>query len=255
MKKIIIVGHSHTNCLYTELLNSYKDKYLTQRVHILEVVNNMNKLKETERGSLSDNVVESIHKTVKILPVRKNFFSSNANINIILLLGGGFYHMLGLMKSDPPFDFIHPQFPNLDLDSDAEIIPFNAIKEILVQDIHEQEKVIKSIKDNFSFNIFHLGFPPTVFNEALMMSNIEPFFVKKYEKPELAHYNLRFKLWRLYSDMFQSICSKHGIPFLEVPKVMVENGMFLKEEAYGDSMHANQLYAKHYIDLFDSRLV
>ena len=254
MKKIILVGHSHTNCLYAELLDSFKDQYLTERVHILEVVRNMNSLND-DKGTLSDHVVAQIGEIIKAMPKNKGFFSQKKDINIILLLGGSFYHMLGLMKSDPPFDFVHPQYPTLDLDDDAQIIPYTAMRETLVRDINEQEKILKSISNHFSCNIFHLGFPPTVLDEDLMMSNIEPFFLEKYEQPKLAHFNLRFKLWRLYSDMYTQACSKYNIPFLQVPERMVESGMFLKEEAFGDSMHANQLYAKNYINDFSSKLI
>lgn len=255
MKKIILVGHSHTNCLYAELLDSFKDSYLTKRVHILEVVRKMNSLNDDEKGMLGDHVVAQIDETILALPKNKHFFSQKKNINIILLLGGSFHHMLGLMKSDPPFDFIHPKYPTLDLDDDAQVIPYYAVKEILLNDINEQEKLLKSISSSFTCNIFHLGFPPTVLNEDLMMSKIEPFFLEKYEQPKLAHFNLRFKLWRLYSDLFSQACSKYDIPFLQVPDNMLESGMFLKEEAFGDSMHANQVYAKHYIKNFSSKLI
>jgi len=257
MKKIILIGHSHTNCLYTTFSDSYKEAYIVHRIHMLEIANNLKKLPTHKRMSLSDCVVEKTSQIINnnFTQSGKWFNRNKSKINIILLLGGSYHHMLGLMKSNPPFDFVHPQFSDLELDDKAEIIPFNAMREILILDINEHEKIIKSISEKFSYNIIHLGFPPTVFNEKLMMSNIEPFFSEKYKKLELAHHNVRFKLWRLYSDMYADMCNKHGIPFIQVPETMIENGMFLKEVAYGDSMHANHIYAKSYIDLLDSKLV
>ena len=256
MKNIILVGHSHINCIFLELAHSCTSEYLVRQVHLNNLAVEMKQKGLADTIKLNDYAMTRLDEITDGFSKGKNWLPlKKTKLNIVLLFGGRFHSIIGLLKMNPPFDFIHPDFTDLDLDEDATIVPFNALKKMCKLDIDGHEGLLKRIKDSYSCNIFHLGFPPPLEDDEMVMSNLESYFTDNYENPKLAHKNVRFKLWCLYSDMFNELCNKYNIPFLPVPETMVNDKMYLKKEAYGDTIHANRLYAKHYIDSFSSRLV
>ncbi len=256
MKNIILIGHSHTNCLYAGFSEVFSAKYSVRQIHLVHLLAKMKQDKNiSEELSFNSYFLKALDKSVESFENKKNYiFRGKAKINLVLLLGGSYHNIIGLFKMTPAFDFIHPDYPDLELDEKAEIIPFNAIKNLLYAEVCKYEEILSVISD-LSFNALHLEPPPPLDDEQLIMDNLESYFTDRYNSPRLANPNIRFKLWRLYSDLFCGLCKKYNVPYIPAPETMIINGKFLKREAYLDTIHANRFYAEHYINLLESRLV
>lgn len=255
MKKILLIGHSHTNCIYVELLNSYREQYEVERIHIAEVLKKMKE--EKLECNLADAVIDVMEEKMASLNSDNKWFLSNkgGNINIILLFGGSFHNMLGLIKTDPAFDVICPNSINLGFDKDAELIPVNALKCMFKEDIDPNEELVSSIKKKYySYNVFHLGFPPPLRDNNKIMENLETFFTIRHKSPVITSPSLRHKLWSIYLEMYCEMYARYKIAYIPLPKDMINNG-FLYETAFADATHANNLYARNYIELFDAQLI
>lgn len=254
MKNIILVGHSHTNCIYLEMKESFSSEFLVRRIHMVNILNEIKSMEVPEEVSLSDLVIQKIEEIIETLPKKKKWYSNNKeikhNINIIMLFGGNFHNIFGLIKAKPAFDFVHPKFSSLEFDKTAEIIPYNALRELFRSDLSVHEEIIKEIGKRFSeLNIMHLSSPPPVFDGEKVMENLGSYFTIRHENPELVHKSLRFKLWKVYTEMAEQICDKYKVPFIHVPSEMLdEDEMFLKLEYFEDSTHANQKYANKLIN-------
>ena len=251
MKKIILIGHSHTNCIFSELHKSYRNKYQIERIHIADIL----KITQDEKldCSLGEVLVREIDKRISILSTPKKLFSLKKDkINIVLLFGGSFHNMLGLIEMNPPFDFIDVE--DKTVNENVELVPLNAIKLMFRQDIDPNESLVSVIREKYQYNIFHLGFPPPLQDAKTIMENIETYFTIRYKNPVLASSSLRSKLWRVYLSMYCEMYEKYNIPYVPVPETMIEGG-FLCKDAFADATHANDLYAKAYIELFGKKLV
>lgn len=249
MKKIILVGHSHTNCIYRELLESFREEYSVKQIHIIRVIN---AIRDQElKCSLEEAVVDEITKAITDYNSDKKWFISKKekDINIVLLFGGSFHNILGLIKTHPPFDFISEGYLSESLDDNVELVPLNVIKSLLKSEIVTNEGIVKTIKNNFDCNIFHLGFPPPLKSNEIIMENIEDYFKLRHENPVLACPNLRYKLWKVFLEMYCEMYARYEIPYAPVPQDMIEDG-FLMEKGFSDSTHANNIYANNYIEKF-----
>lgn len=254
MKNIILVGHSHTNCIYLELKENFSSEYLVRRIHMVDILNEIKNMEVPEKVSLSGLVIQKIEEIIENLPENKKWYSKNRSknnsINIVMLFGGNFHNILGLIKAEPAFDFVHPKFSSLELEKTANIVPYNALRDIFCNDLSVHEEVINEISERFSkSNMLYLSSPPPLLDDAEVLKNLGEYFNIRHENPELVHPNVRFKLWKVYTEMTEQICKKHKISFVHVPtEIFDDDEMFLKLEYFKDATHANQKYANKLIN-------
>ena len=73
-----------------------------------------------------------------------------------------------------------------------------------------------------------------------------PFAVWKVKEmtmtQEISPRHLRYKIWRLHSDIVALVCAENGIDYLTHPPQAVDDEGFLRPEFSRDGIHANEAY-------------
>ena len=167
---------------------------------------------------------------------------------VVLVCGGNEHNVLGIVKNKRPFDFVLSSEPDLPLQPGHELVPEALIREVLKSHMSEPLAVLRAVRTATRLPILELEPPPPLPNHRVLAypsEFVRARLLRKNIAPEL----IRYKLWRLESEIYRRLCEDIGIAYLRSPQRMIgENGM-LAEEGWGaDATHANSRYGREVLD-------
>ena len=160
---------------------------------------------------------------------------------VFSLIGGAVHQEVGLVVHPRPFDFVWPGDPDLPLAAAAEIIPFGAVRATMVARTQPFLDIMDMLRDAVPGAIFHMESPPPFEHETLPESDAG-FYHFFGRDAVFSPIWLRFKLWRIHSEIVANHCREIGIGFIERPAESVTSEGFLRDGLNATPAHANEAY-------------
>ena len=161
---------------------------------------------------------------------------------VISVVGGSAHDVLGLARHDAPFDFVLPSAPGLPLIEGAEVLPASAVAAALRRQIEDEIIDLVCLLARSGRRVVHLEPPPPVGDDPRLARELDLMgFVPNPERGPSPRW-LRFKMWRLHSEMIRDLYERDGVEFLSCPPASQDDAGFLKSEYYGYPCHANVEY-------------
>ena len=148
---------------------------------------------------------------------------------------------MGLLVHPRPWDFVLPTAEDLPLALDAELIPHDAVKQVLAGLMQEYLEIMLQVQSAAAGALFHIEPPPPCPDERHMLPNM-PWSLFPGMRHEIAPAPFRYKLWRLQSLLLEAQCKEHGIGFIPFPNMATDDRGFLAPTYFGDGFHANLAY-------------
>jgi hypothetical protein len=140
-----------------------------------------------------------------------------------------------------PFDFVWPGDPDLPMEAAAEIIPFGAVHAAMAARTQPFLDIMGMLRDAVPGAIFHMESPPPYEHEILPEGDAG-FYHFFGRDATFSPIWLRFKLWRVHSDIVATHCRESGINFIERPAESTTPQGFLRDGLNGKPAHANAAY-------------
>lgn len=155
------------------------------------------------------------------------------------MIGGNAHNVLGLLRHPHPFDFVLPSAPGLPLDPAAEVLTYGYLAAALERMISIDLEAMKMLRAKAWFA--HLESPPPIGDDAHIQEHLDPYF-RGQPSPVIAPKGLRYKLWRLNSEIIATFCAANDIGFVAAPETTIDDG-FLAPRFYAlNATHANKAY-------------
>ena len=222
-KRVLAIGHSHLGAL--EFFLRSKQEFSEFELEIVQLLS----------SEYADIEQDSDGRTARTLRQK----DENCDL-VVLAISGNEHQMMGLVNHPRPFDFVLPERPDLPLQKDREIVPFELIRDTL--ESWMKPDLFRKMSELLTRPMFQLEPPPPVLDEE-HIRNHAGIFREKIDKFGVNHPAIRFKLWRVSSNLIASYCAKFGIEFLPVPAEAVGPEGFLHYMALcPDPTHANGWY-------------
>ena len=161
---------------------------------------------------------------------------------VVLVCGGNEHNVLGIVRNRRPFDFVLSSEPDLPLQPGYELVPEGVIREVLKTHMEEPIRMIAAVREATQLPIVQLEPPPPLPNERVLAYPSE-FLRARIFRRNIAPQRIRYKLWRLQSDIYRRLCEDLGIFYLPAPSGMIaESGMLAEPGWGGDATHASPRY-------------
>jgi hypothetical protein len=146
-----------------------------------------------------------------------------------------------LLRHPRPFDFVLPTEPELPAD-DGELIPAEALQTVLQRRMFRALSILSLLKQRADGPMYHLESPPPIGDDDYIRNNIDPYYQKRgVAELGIVSRNLRYKLWRLHSQLVRQACTELQIEFIPCPAEAMQGG-FLREDLRANATHANEIY-------------
>lgn len=183
--------------------------------------------------------------------LRKDILKIADGVEIVFLCIGGRAHIvLGLAQHPRPYDFILPFEPSLPLKKGIESVPSKIVIDSLLQ------------QGNFVSSIWFLKATKAILNNKKLCQIQSPpplgqkhvlqhpgAFLDVITKYGVNQLQIRYKYWRLHSQLFEAECKALGIDYINSPASMVDAQFALLEKASkNDPTHANHIYGLKLIE-------
>lgn len=157
-------------------------------------------------------------------------------------ISGVMYVQLGLRRLDdpaePPFDFVLPESPRLPLDREADLIPADAMREVVRREFKMRLKMIGRLATLAPGRVVQFAPPPPVSDQWL-----EPLLEKtRIKATALPNRWVRWKLWRLTVDLFRQQASSVGARFVDCPSGALDPDGFMRDDLVRNPTHGNTAF-------------
>jgi hypothetical protein len=160
---------------------------------------------------------------------------------VFSMIGGSAFNILALCVHPRRFDFVLPAAPSLPCDAQAELVPAAAVRTTLLQMTQKYLDLLGYVRDAATGAVYHIEAPPPFGEDwRRLPPDLMPFFTDK--RREISPRWLRYKMWRLHSEINRQYCASRGITFIPHPPETVDAEGFLLPRFYADPMHANEAY-------------
>jgi hypothetical protein len=149
---------------------------------------------------------------------------------VLSVIGGSAHTVLGMVEHPRPFDFVLPSDPDIPIEEGREIIPAGAVRAKLSEIAAPYFAQLPGLLATTASPIFHLEPPPPVADEARIAPFV-PWPNFPGQPRQIAPKWLRYKLWRLHSELIGS-----------APLAAMDEEGFLAKDFDQDGAHANAAY-------------
>jgi len=228
--RILLIGHSHIYALKSAYKSSVWDfkgelEFLPLLIEPYKPVVTM-KGASFELNSFVEDKLKSIDK----------------QDIIVSCVGGNHHNQMCLLNHNEPFDFVFDCIEGGDLLQERRILSFQLAKAALAAQLRVVLFTIEQLVRYSELPVIHIESPPPIGDEQHILSYPGAFQegIKKYG---ISPRELRYKFWRLHSQILKEHCDNHRIVFCPAPSfTMDESGFLLKEFLGQDPTHGNTLY-------------
>jgi hypothetical protein len=177
---------------------------------------------------------------------------------VVLVCGGNEHNILGIVRNKRPFDFVLSSAPDLPLQPGYELVPEALIREVLNSYMAESLQTMRAFRAATRLPVMQLEPPPPLPNHRVLAyprEFVRAALFRKNIAPEL----VRYKLWRLESEIYARFCDQFGIAYLRAPPRMIDRSGMLAQSGWGsDATHASPRYGievvKDAIDLYRAQM-
>lgn len=160
---------------------------------------------------------------------------------VFSMIGGAAHVVIGLLVHPRRFDFVLPAEPDLPLDPAAESIPSLAVQRILESQMGEPLAVMSLVRELCAGRMIHVEPPPPCADPETIHAHV-PWAMFPDRCREISPVSLRYKLWRLHSQILSGWCADTGVELLPVPAGTTDADRFMRQPYWGDGVHGNERY-------------
>jgi hypothetical protein len=162
---------------------------------------------------------------------------------VFSLIGGSTHVVLGMLVHPRPWDFVLPGAEHLPLAPGTEVIPSDAVKQVMSGLMREYLEITLQVREVATGALFYMEPPPPSADVERMVPHIMGHAAMiPGMRPEIAPAAFRYKLWRLQSSLLEAHCKEHGIGFVPRPGATADEQGFLYPDYFGDGSHGNTAY-------------
>ena len=158
---------------------------------------------------------------------------------VVSTVGGSAHDMVGLAQHPRRFDLVLPERPDLPLDDRAEILPAGAVKSAIRANMEDEQLDLIRLLARPGRRVVHVESPPPSPPGPRLDAEIGQMPYAAQSQLGSSSAWLRFKLWRLHSEIVRSACEEVGIEFLAHPKAALVDHCYLNPKFYERPCHAN----------------
>jgi hypothetical protein len=166
---------------------------------------------------------------------------------VLSVLGGSAHTVLGQVEHPRPFDFVLPSEPDLPIDERRELVPAEAVRAKLTEMAMEYLQNLPALSRAATAPIVQIEPPPPLADADRIAPRV-PWGLFPGQPRVIAPKWLRYKLWRLHSEVIAGICAGHGILYQRVPDSAKDAEGFLDPRFDADGSHANGDYGALVLD-------
>ena len=157
--------------------------------------------------------------------------------------GGNAHNILGLVQHPNPFDFIYVGTQS-EGEVGVEMVPSKLVEAALIEQggFPETCWALRATRAAFSGRIIQCESPPPIVDNNFLMEHAGPFKTN-FTKFGISKPALRYKLWRMHSDLVKKECKALDIEFIPVPAEFITADGYLTDSGLSnDTTHANAIY-------------
>lgn len=162
---------------------------------------------------------------------------------VITAVGGASAVVVGLVEHQRPFDFVLPAEPELPLDPTRELLPADAVRAALAAEEGKYTSLLEQIKALSSGDVIQIETPPPV-EDGAFISGFVPWPLWPGQPQVVAPATLRYKLWRLSSEVVAANCARLGILYQPVPRASLDRAGFMAPGLSSDGIHGDTAYGQ-----------
>lgn len=214
------IGHSHLRCV---------QQAAAEGGQLLESLNFWDRPNDVVKGT-----------TWTLVPELQQRLRDHQG-DVVSWIGGGAHTLFGLASHPRRIEFVLPEAPDLPLDPRAELLPFGAVRESLMVQTEPYLQLMGHVRSLVRHRLLHMEPPPLCPDNAQIDPHI-PWSLFPGMLQEVAPPYLRYKMWRLHSQIVSDFCSQAGIEFIARPAMSMDADGFLGQEFFSDGVHANSRY-------------
>lgn len=166
---------------------------------------------------------------------------------LVSMLAGSMWVPHGFVRNPRDFDFVLPSEPDRPLDERAELVPYAAVRTLFEQNSRHVYSVVKVLKSITTVPIVHFAAPPAIGDSKDILDLMTPEMGMRERIAEngVTPPNLRYKIWRTFTDVVRDTLHALGGDFVEPPQESQDAAGFLRPIYYAnDPVHANALYGE-----------
>ena len=156
-------------------------------------------------------------------------------------VGGSVHSIMAMVQHPRPFDFVLPSRPELPMIDGAEVLPFDAVRRAMAEPLEEYLQIMRLVRRAASARVFHLEAPPPLEDGPRVLGDVPWMFFPDLTR-EVSPASLRYKCWRLQSELVEAFCAEHDIEQIRAPPEAMDSRGYLKPVHYRDAMHVDASY-------------
>ena len=160
------------------------------------------------------------------------------------VVGGNVHNVLALMRHPRPYDFLLSDDEGPPLDEDAELIPEALVRATLMAKLAPDFARLRALSES-ARTFFHVESPPPVREEAFISARAEVAFRDRAMGEVIAAGpGLRWRMWRLTSQLMRAAVERMGGHYLSAPSLACNSDGFLNLDFAADPTHGNEAYGE-----------
>lgn len=230
LREALVFGRSHTRAVW----RAWKARAEAGRTEGVEL-----RFMNLRRDEWQPNLVDGSFSE-KILA---EFARSRLRL-IVSVIGGNDHNYLGIFNRPFRFDFGSPEAPGLPQQQDADGAPSLCVRTELESRLRPTLDLIRLLRRSTSLPIVQLESPPPI-PSAEHIEKYPVGFEEAIPLYGVAAASLRYKLWRVHSEIVRETCEALRIRFVPVPRTMQDpDGMLIPEAWANDATHGNAFYGE-----------
>lgn len=166
---------------------------------------------------------------------------------VLSLIGGSAHTVLGMVEHERPFDFVLPSAPDLPVDESRELTPAEAVRATLTELAMKYLETVPGVLHAATGPVIHIEPPPPLADAERIAPRV-PWKLFPGRPQVVAPKWLRYKLWRMHSEVIAAACGGFGVRYMTTPDRAKDSEGFLDPVYDHDGVHANAAYGALLLD-------
>lgn len=159
--------------------------------------------------------------------------------------GGNAHNRFALIAHPRAFDFLLSAEDGPPIEPGAEPVTEALIRAALYDALGRDRMRLHEIRRIAGDVVVQLESPPPVADGGWIAAQADAYFQDQgVAQLGVAPAGLRYKIWRLHSQMVAEMCAELGLRFLPVPRETLDTQGYLRTEFAGDATHGNAAYGE-----------
>jgi hypothetical protein len=160
----------------------------------------------------------------------------------VSVLGGNDHAVLAMLNHHRRFDLVLPEAPDLPCEPGAELVPAGLLRAEIARRAAPHLAALAAYRAAFAGRLIHVESPPPIPSAGHIEAH-PGVFADEIAARGVAPALLRYKAWRLQSDVYRAACADAGIAFLAAPASMQDKDGMMRAEGWNpDPTHGNARY-------------